>query len=518
MNLGFLTLIAAIICVVIPSNSYGFAEWRVNALPSLTEPLGTYIKSVHHSDASEEGQVSIVFVRHSLLNGIDSLYLVSYGSMYEKHPSSPSASFELIDSAKEISSVQIRRDPSTGYTHFAYSLKRDTTPQEQQQLGYPPVIEVLRHTVYRRVPNSMIAQIVREDVAKRTILVGNPYGVSFKLRPSLSQTYTPAIAYHSSTPATQNSTLFYAERNGATWTTQQIDSGPQVGANCDLAFEKSGVHSAIAYQEGNGQIIHLARRSYDGPWSTGFAVLGLGSEVSDPSLVLVSSFAQIAYISRSSSTYGLTYRAESLGGTNFTTVMSGPREISSPQMVLSDGRAVISYGLKETGPSGDFEPWVATKSRIASSFTFHKLPQLRNDPGIGDTSVSLDAYGYPLITWGAATGGEPRVCYSPDFTDLDCDGVTYLEEVAFGMDPNTPDAHLLPKTGVSTVTDSAMNSTDHLDFVFPTVPLNPVINPVRPIIDTTKFCYKVFRSHDMQNWEYSEVDIIQLQPRIGKRS
>jgi len=514
MKTATLSIILSLFGILIPSKSLAFADWVHEPFPLMPQGLGDLeFTNLQHSDASGKGQISVAFVLNSPRG--NSLYFLTY-NLYEKSGSIPKFPIPvLIDTANEIGSIQVRHDPLSGETHFVYSLKRETLPEDGVSI---PEVEVLRHAVLPQDPGIPPA-ITRTDIAKRTLFVGIPYEISLKLRAGQSRrSLTPAIAYRSISTVSANSTLNYSERNNdGTWETTQIDFGPHVGEQCELSFSGSD-HSAIVYQENNGSTIKLARRTGDGHWNTELALIGLLSTVTDPTLVLDGPYAQIAYVSFSSPTRKLNLRSETPNGVVHTTVRSETNKILDPNMVISEGRIVIAYQIENPIHIANFEPWIATKSSVKSTFTSTKITPPSNggpsEVGAGfdmeEASISLDGVGYPIISWSERPDGIPRVCYCPDFTDVDCDGIPHLEEVALRMNPHERDLHLYPKGEIYT---NAETGRRHFSLTFPTAySINLSISLAHAFIETGHFRYQVLTSYDLEAWHEGDAYIVQLPP------
>ena len=509
-NISFLI---AIVVALIPATSHGFADWVVTNSPHPIPPNSSY-KGIQHSHASGKGDVSVALVLDTPVG--ESLYFYSY-NLYKKDSEKQSIVIRHVDTANEITSVQIQYDPINDNTHFAYSLKRDALPEEELTI---PEVEVLRYAIYRS-GYAAGTEFERTDIAKRTFLVGIPYEISLKIRPvPHSVTGTPAIAYRSAATGGSLSRLRYTERmNDGTWPISLIDEGPYLGKKCELAFSGTE-HSAIVYQEDDGDLINIARRHEDGPWSTEIALLGLSSLVTDPTLTLNGSLAQIAYISHASPSYKINLRSEVRGGAVVhTTVRSETREIRDPKMVISNSRIVITSRVKNPRQANEFEPWVATKNSVASNFSSIRIAppsqgganEVLGDLNVAAGSISLDQLGYPIITWSEKPNGQPMACYCPDFTDIDNDGVPHLQEVALRMNPYVRDLHLYPR---GEIFDGFEENEGERFFgiTFPTAySIDPIIDDFAPIVETTTFRYRVLASNDLKYWFDFNVGILPLE-------
>jgi len=504
MKPALLTSIAVAIFSIIPTNSYGFADW-VSLRLQITKSSDYSFTSYQHSDASGKGQVAVAYVLNTPFG--DALYYFTYNLYREKSQNHQVANTSLVDLANEITSVQVRHDSMSGKTHFVYSLKRDALPEEGLSI---PEVEVLRHAVREQVPDSPAFQFTKTDIITRTASVGIPFEISLQLRPGqLSGSHTPAIAYRTKGIGTSTSHLWYTERlSDGSWIITPIDSGPMVGVNCELAFSGPD-HSAIVYEENNGDIIHLARRTGDGLWNTEIALLNLGSKVTDPTLALDGSFAQIAYVRRSPTSYQLSLRSESQTGVDHFQVPTGSGEVRSPRIAISNGRTVMSFIVIRENSSNIFDPWVATKNSVSTSFSSIKLPRPSQQVvNVNNTFLSLDDLGYPIITWSSVAGDNPRACFCPDFTDFDCDGISHLEEVALRMNPNQQDIHHYPKAEIHTNPDTG---TRHLSMVFPTAySTSPIIGATNASVETNHFRYDILQSDDLENWKQSALFLNEL--------
>jgi len=143
-----------------------------------------------------------------------------------------------------------------------------------------------------------------------------------------------------------------------------------------------------------------------------------------------------------------------------------------------------------------------------------KLP---NDPSSGDSFVSLDGDGYPIITWSSESGGGIRASYCSDLTDIDNDGLLHLYERAFNTNPYVADASLHPKTSVITI------GTDHylsLDFplnLFGHGPTPPItIDSSGSAVNTVSFRYEIFRSNNLQDWSNDNIGLYQLSSQASE--
>ncbi|MEZ5302684.1 MAG: hypothetical protein R3F11_18915 [Verrucomicrobiales bacterium] len=114
----------------------------------------------------------------------------------------------------------------------------------------------------------------------------------------------------------------------------------------------------------------------------------------------------------------------------------------------------ITYALADLSRI-DFEP--ESVARTAGNFSVNSAGAWYGGQlsGAGGTSYdydSTDKFNLPT-TAAKATPGSHNYIATPlnDQTDVDRDGANGLAEAAFGMDPEVPDAHLLPQSAVATV-------------------------------------------------------------------
>ena len=491
---------------------YGFADWQTKLVIPDAPPLALNTKKTeHHSHAVGNGTVYIAYVLRA--GGKDLLYF-SKKNLYESPAEGTSASPPiLIDSADGISSIQIRHSRHSGVTHFSYSSSKASTGNL-----LPPTIS-LKHASFK--PKSRLDQI---PITITTIStnVGFPFPSSLDIRTTGNPTISEVgLAYVS--PVTKS--LYYSEPDGnGNWNGQLIDPDSSRDIiECDLAFGTSDspeiAYSSETSREKFTSILH-ASRNQDGSWFS-IHVFGNTSSSSflsglNPSLFRVGDSSYLTFINRqeyaTSTIFWLPYGVRHSPTSSFTFIGTGEgvhvsssppltSPLANPEIIASEDRIVIAYQKSISNTSENYQSWLSVhrSNEPASTATLARAPTA---PGIDTVTLenapalSLDHNGYPVVTWTNETGSDLQACFCPDFTDYDQDGVPYLQEKAFQMNPDLPDSHFAPW-----ITTCPSQFWDGREFFFSSRVHELPTNNEDGTFHTDTFSYTIQESSDLKNWQ-----------------
>ncbi|MGB1259539.1 MAG: hypothetical protein ACPG6P_05825 [Akkermansiaceae bacterium] len=114
--------------------------------------------------------------------------------------------------------------------------------------------------------------------------------------------------------------------------------------------------------------------------------------------------------------------------------------------------------------------------------------------------LEINSDNLPLIVSRSTDGSLLQVTLPTDITDEDRDGVTYLAEIAFGMDPQLPDLEDLPS-----IEAKSFGGQDYITVVYLGRSGGTGINPYI----TADFEYHTEVSEDLITWSSSSSDVVQ---------
>jgi len=457
----------------------------------------------------------------------DKLYY-STCSLYDTPPSSlkvlSSSAPVLIDTADAITSVQIRHSVHSGITHLVYNT---STAKFSGGIPFPNSIE-LKHTAYRPKSSAHPDQLLQISTIASGVLF--PFPASLDLRKTESPNLSEAgVAYISK----QNGALHYAEKNeSGSWISEAIESEPnQTVTDCDLAFGDEA-HPAIAWSVEEDRVAYssilFSRRTPQGAWppSHVYGADPAGTAIhsgSSPDLFQENDTTFLVFVARVENTTSassfITFGTKTNDSTSFHLFGSGEQSknhpiseepFRSPEIVVSQDRIVIAYRKANPTIPGRFDVWLASRkshhninsfSRVSAPPIFANL----NSFSANHLTLSLDENGYPIASWIREPGSLPRACFCPDFTDYDQDGIPYLREKAFVMNPDAPDIHLAPCAYLAySKNGNGRGLIYHL-----TVPESPHISS-QHTFHTETFLYTPEESSDLANWQSSTPTLIEI--------
>ena len=476
---------------------FAFADWETESVPITNSPIVTAPDYQFSHDSCAEGNGNIHFA-YVIRNGeLDTLYYIRK-NLYENPGQFALAPQPIvIDIAPRISSVQIRKSNS-GTVHFAYNR---LTPSGDFDIPF------LRHSTY--TPGDSIP-VTGQNIP---VAFSGPYHISLAYTDPDGILDLPflSMAVHSPTQGgtlaepTSGGLLSYASLSLSTgdWVVEPVISSTtiNVGRNPSLTHTSNGL-ARIAYDDPSTQTIQYAARSGPGSWIFSEAIPHGGN----PSLIVNEDGRHIAYVEVVNSIHYLKYQQRERQGLNFVTTTTivdtitnpdgviFPRTFAEPVLVISEGRIVITY--RESLNLGSAKAKIAVRHLGSSSFDLTDIPLAPGDTNVldGTPTVSLDEHLYPIITWLANDNRGLRATYCPDFTDFDKDGVPYLQERAFIMNPNVSDISLFPTSNIRNTIEGRFLE---LDF---RIAGDGTIDPTTKIIDAGLFLYKPDHSFDLVDW------------------
>jgi len=491
------------------------ANWQTTSVE--TDPLMDLVyEGQQASHASDNGQIHLAFVTKN--NDQAHLYYTTKSVPVTdiKPVVSPPV---LIDVADRISSVQIQHDKATGETHFAYSKQTSNKVGDIVQTN-----ELLIHTLYNPASSESV------NITTITSRSPNPvaaYEISLALPFVLTDEANkwPALAYH----VPELGQLFYAEKPSPTsnWVTNGIQSLPGLGSGCDLHFDFNG-NPAVVYENPGTRTLHFARRLGADPWQTRVIVATIeGNTIEEPSIRMDGFTPSFSYVVRSDANQSLHFGTLPDFNAPLTSVLvdqvsipniEGPfiPMIRHPELAITPSHDVyLSYSKSSPSGGGVSHPWISWRFLQSSPFYKLSLPLSPNESGMttGRTSLSLDCENHPLVSWlnFSSSGGESlNASYNADIVDIDGDGFNYLQELAFLMDPNIPDAHKGPQLKI--IADPSGETDEHyLQFSFPVSNGKTISVTERGIFDED-FLFSPSASSDLQNWTSLSGFEVQLAP------
>jgi len=491
-------LISPALLLAVPLKCFAFAEWQTTTItPDLSS--STFFENEHCSHAVENGVVYSAFVHD--FNGRSRLCFTKK-NLYQHPDDAPNSPlpFVVIDSADRIASVQIRHCVSSETTHLVYSKYNEPTGPGSVFLG-----QRLTHATHQS------GSVVTETIVSNPF-ANSEYKVSLALKPETEGgPKLPAVAYQHVSVIGNTSSVYYTENDSpGNWSSSLVHTGTDIGNECHLTFDPAG-NPAIAFTDTQNVAILLGVKSGNNPWFVDKPIqagsdpgqAGPAFAIKQPSLWWDEFGYRIAYVRELGNLdfLGLyTFNTGALVGSiqdidSVANIQASNEFISHPEIIRSSGRTVIVYS-KRSFQNSKRHLSVARQS-ANSPFTIEELP-LHQGTYAWQPKVSLDAHNYPIITWTAGAQRNVHAAFCPDFTDYDRDGTIFLHEQAFGMNPDQPDAHLLPRP---TIVDYVIGEDPlpHFELAFKTDD-TATVNFSTQVISSAHFHYTPLHSFNLLDW------------------
>jgi len=507
-------LIPILVLIASTMTLSAFADWRnfsLAANPSTIEYLGE-----HDSDSSGSGEVHTAFTIAS--DDKDQLSYLRTNVYFPPSGFTIAPFVTPIDIANNIANVCIKHNSGTGKTHFAYTRTRVVSFGGGGLL----FLRDIRHAVLtpgnpESVEVETIASLSTFDGATSLSLAFGPGG----------EVGLPAVSFYDPT----RKSLKYAKKTfEGTWPIEEVAIGTgdfpeDIGFNSDLGFSFNG-NAGIVCEERRFGSIKYYWRDDSGTWQSNVGIpidpLLPGDPItasrvqSQPSLFFEENTFSLTYTLTRDNSQEIVYRKFLLLGFSREVVDSVdsngavilPPTLADSSIGISFGRIVISYTKNTGGISAVDRPYVARGTSFQgdpSNFTKQALP-LQSVNEKAKTALSFDHNFYPIITWNKSGGGTVVAAYCPDFIDDDGDGVNHLQEMAFRMNPNVRDSHLLPSASFVNNVGGEDPAARFLTLTFRTNNFGTV-DPETQTLSTDLFLYSPVRSTSLRGWHEEPDDI-----------